>query len=221
MDKLVPAFQESLLEHPVNIAAEFLELGIDSVLENGLVKDIPILGTLVGVGKFAQNIHDRNLMRQTIAFLNEFNAGEIDERKLENYRYRINHNPKIAEAELGRVLILLNKNIDLVKSQYQARFFHAYVNEDISWDIFCELCDIVDRLFISDINLLREAYESDGVDTGMPLSYKHDRLISNGLLTNEARLSGSIIMGDLDTIDSEKIMEITEIGKIFCKYIFD
>ena len=56
MNELVPAFETSLFETSISeIGIEFAELGIDSILQDGLLKDIPIVGTIVNVGKFAQN----------------------------------------------------------------------------------------------------------------------------------------------------------------------
>ncbi len=72
MNELVPAFEISLFETSISeIGIEFAELGIDSILQDGLLKDIPIVGKIVNVGKFAQNIYDRNLLRQTLSFIKE------------------------------------------------------------------------------------------------------------------------------------------------------
>lgn len=65
---------------------------------------------------------------------------------------------KYAEEELGRVLIVLNSNIDVKKSELLAKFYHAYVEEKIDWDTFCELSDVTTRLFITDIHLLYAVY---------------------------------------------------------------
>ena len=48
------------------------ELGIDSLLDDGVFKSVPIVSVLVGIGKTAQNLHDRNLLKQTIKFINTF-----------------------------------------------------------------------------------------------------------------------------------------------------
>ena len=101
------------------------------------------------------------------------------------------------------------------------KIYAAYINEYITWDIFCELTDIMDRLFVSDIDVLKKAYESDGVYDSMELSYRHERLISYGLMVNQARLSDGIIMRDMDENKPTKLIRLTDIGKIFCKYAFE
>lgn len=160
MDALVPAFEESLLCPLTDITLDIGELGIDSFMESGVVQQIPILKTIYSVAQVAQNIYDRNLMRQTAQFLMEFNENRISEEKLNKYKNKLSQNPSRREEELSRVLVLLNKNIDLKKSQLEARFFAAYVDEKLTWDEFCELCDITDRLFINDLLLLKKSLRS-------------------------------------------------------------
>lgn len=58
------------------------ELEIDSILDDGLLKDVPIVGLLVVVKNTTQNIHDRNLLRQTLKFIQKFNSGTISEGNL-------------------------------------------------------------------------------------------------------------------------------------------
>lgn len=74
MDKLVPAFETTLFDPTLSDAcSDMAELGIDSLLDDGVFKSIPVVSLLIGVGKTAQNIHDRNLLKQTIKFINTFN----------------------------------------------------------------------------------------------------------------------------------------------------
>ncbi|MDD4592744.1 MAG: hypothetical protein PHG06_20315, partial [Parabacteroides sp.] len=94
MDKIIPTFEVSLLEPAFSSSIELAEIGIDSLIDNGILKNIPIVSLLVGIGKTAQNIHDRNLLKQTLNFIKAFNDRYISEEKLRKYRNAINKNPK-------------------------------------------------------------------------------------------------------------------------------
>lgn len=90
MNELIPSFEKSLFDSSLaDCGIDFLELGIDSVLQDGLFKDIPIVGTIVSMGKFAQNVHDRNLLRQTLTFINEFNNGNFSSDEVEKHRNNV------------------------------------------------------------------------------------------------------------------------------------
>lgn len=222
MNELVPVFETSLFDSPImDIGMEFAEIGIDAVLNDGLLKDIPIVSTVVGLSKFAQNIYDRNLLRQTLMFIKEFNSNGGNSNKVEQHRRELQQNPKRMEAELGRVLIILNKNIDLIKSQFEAKFYAAYINEQIGWEDFCELCDVTDRLFVSDIDNLKEAYVNNGVKENMPITYRYDRLISVGLLVNKDRISSGLVITIENSEEALTLIDFTDMGKKFCSLVFD
>ena len=112
------------------------------------------------------------------------------------------------------------RNIDITKSKLEAKFYSAYIDQIINWDDFCELCEITTRLFVSDIGILRKAYRNGGVSESSGITYKHDRLVSIGLLTNEAPLHGGVVAFDLDNLEQQNIMELTEIGRKFCNIAF-
>lgn len=117
-------------------------------------------------------------------------------------------------------MILLDQNIDTIKSTFEGKFYVAYVDEKISWDEFCELCDITERLFVSDIKNLREAYENNGVKGNVTISYQHDRLNSVGLLEDDSR-AGGLIFTDIKDEKEQTYMKLTSIGKLFCKFAFN
>lgn len=215
MDKIVPAFETTLFDSTLSDACvDIAELGIDSLLDDGVFKSIPIVSTLVGFGKTAQNIHDRNLLKQTIKFINTFNEKSISSKKVEKYKNRLDSNSKYAEKELGRVIILLNSNVDLKKSELLAKFYRSYVNEDIDWSIFCELSDITSRLFISDLHLLFEVYKKKISDTSQCQTYQADRLIALGLLDSAMK---SMSIGSVSGSQTQRYIQVNNLGKLFCE----
>ena len=118
MDKLVDDFEKSLFNSSKDVISDYLEIGIDSLMNEGILKEIPIVNTIVGVLKIGKNVHDRNLLKQTLTFINEFNNNKISHDKLKQYKITIENNPKRCEEELGRILLLLNNFIDKEKTLF-------------------------------------------------------------------------------------------------------
>lgn len=215
MDKIVPAFEISLFDETLSSACiEMSELGIDSLLDDGIFKSIPIVNVLVGVGKTAQNIYDRNLLRQTIKFINTFNEHKIPLKKLEKHREKLNSNPKFAEEELGRVIIALNSNVEIQKSVLLAKFYRAYINEQISWNQYCEFSEINSRLFISDLELLYAIDRKEITDTSCCQVYQAERLISLGLLDSAMK---SMSIGSNTSSHTERYVNTNPLGNLFCQ----
>lgn len=214
MDKIVPAFETTLFDSTLSDACvDMAELGIDSLLDDGVFKSVPIVSVLVGLGKTAQNLHDRNLLKQTIKFINTFNEKSITPAKLQKYKERIYNNPKFAEEGLGRVLIILNSNVDLKKSEILARFYRAYVEEQINWDTFCELSEVISRMFVSDIKLLFAVYNKRVSDTSQCPVYQADRLIALGLLDSAMK---SMSIGSVSSSHTQRYIQTNQLGNTFC-----
>ncbi len=214
MDKIVPAFETTLFDSTLSDACvDMAELGIDSLLDDGVFKSVPIVSVLVGLGKTAQNLHDRNLLKQTIKFINTFNEKSITPAKLQKYKERIYNNPKFAEEELGRVLIILNSSVDLKKSEILARFYRAYVEEQINWDTFCELSEVISRMFVSDIKLLFAVYNKRVSDTSQCPVYQADRLIALGLLDSAMK---SMSIGSVSSSHTQRYIQTNQLGNTFC-----
>ncbi len=161
MNEIVPKFNDSLVIDSSDIASDYLELGIDSIFDNNILKDIPIIKTFIGAGKITKSIRERNLMKNLAIFINELNSGKIDKEKLNRHREELRKNPKKAEQELGRILIILEQTIDNIKSSIVGKLYKAYINQEIDWGVFVEFSEITNRLFMMDINILKVMWSKE------------------------------------------------------------
>jgi len=189
MNEIIPSFRSSIFGDLANFS-DLAELGIDSILNDGLLKDIPIVGTLLGITKIGQNLHDRNLLRQTLQFIYDFNNGDIDREKLNDYKERIESDGKKAEQELGRVLLILNSTLEQQKATLLANLFRSYVNGKIDWSEFCEFSEIVRMLFLGDLAFLAAIYSGKTNSTTNLKLYPFGRLSSLGLITTSVKTVG-------------------------------
>lgn len=216
MSELIPALKDTLFSSTHDVLSEYAELGIDSLLENNALKELPIISTITAICKVGYNLHERNLIKQTITFISEFNSGNISPQKLDEHRKKLDANPKEAEKELSRVLILLGKQIDEIQSQVLGSFYAAYVKGSISWEKFCELTEANRRMFVSDYPLLFEAATKGGLKIQGRELYQVDRLISLGLLQNNNRLGGTTWIEPItDNPEKQKDIIVTSLGMTF------
>ena len=195
MSELVPALKDTLFSPTYEIVAEYAEIGIDALLDNEVLKGIPVVSTLSSICKIGYNLHERNLIKQTLAFITEFNSGSISQGKLNEHREKLEANPKEAEKELGRVLIILGNQVEQIQSQVLGSFYAAYVKGAISWEKFCELSEANRRMFISDYQILFEAAINDGL--------------------NQNRLGGNVWLDFVDDPEKQNDIIVTSFGKTF------
>ena len=215
MNKIIPSFKESLFEEMGDSIAELGELGIDSILDDGIFKELPIVNLLIGIKNTAQNIHDRNLLKQTLEFIKEFNAGNINEEKVQKYKEMLEDSNK-AEKELGRVIIILNNTIETEKTKMIANLYRNFINGNINWEEFCEFSEIVRMLFLKDVLYLRKIYTGQIRDTSNCVLYPIDRLTSLGLINTTVK---SVVMSSRANSRTDKFLNLTEIGGKFYQSI--
>lgn len=174
------------------------EVGLDSILEDGVLKDIPILSTIASLCRAGVNIKERNLIKQTASFITSFNNGTISDEELSIYRVKLESDPRRAEKELGRVLLLLDKTIEEKQSEILGVFYRSYVKGIIKWEMFSELSEVNSRMFISDYSMLDAICRKpikQSEDITDRVMYRIQRLESLGLvIENRARLhSGNML----------------------------
>ena len=217
MDYLINDFKNSLISNSEDTLKDYLELGIDSFIKNGIVRDIPIVNSIVSTLKMAKNIYDRNLLKQTLFFINELNNGTINKESLIEYRSTIENNFKKCEEELGRVLLYLNSFIDREKSIMLAKLFKAYIKQEIDWNEFSEFAEVINRLFIQDLQILTKIKDRD-IDLMFSKEdeFRAERLYSLGLIGTSFK---ALTFGDIKNGHINSGRTISPLGKKFCEII--
>lgn len=100
MSELVPALKDTLFSSTYEIVSEYAEIGIDVLLDNEILKEIPVVGTLSSLCKVGYNLHERNLIKQTLAFITEFNSGNISQENWMNIERNLKPIPKKRKKSL-------------------------------------------------------------------------------------------------------------------------
>ena len=214
MNSLADDLGKSLSKNIVPVSVEFLENGIDELISNNTLRNIPILNSISAVIRIGKDLHERNLLKQTSVFLSEFNSGAIDEEKLQKYKEKLEDDKKKI-SELERVLLILNNNIDVKKSKYLAKLFTAYINEKITWDEFCEFSDVTHRLFIEDFRLLKALWSNSSYLSKGGDNFRAERIYSVGIIG--IRNNNIVITGEPQGLGGRCL---NLLGQKYCDIIF-
>jgi hypothetical protein len=104
------------------LAADYAELGLDSTFDEGLVKDIPIVRTLVSMAKIGANIRDRLYVRKITRFLAQVGSTTEEQRQAFVDKYCADTR-KFEEA----VLLILEQADNMEKSSLIGKVFKACI----------------------------------------------------------------------------------------------
>jgi hypothetical protein len=193
-----------------SVGRDLGEVALDTVLKEGVLRDIPVFNTIVALYQAGVEIHHHLFVRKIINFLRELSSIPLEKRW--KFVEETEKNPK-KKCELGETLLLLIDRADsLQKPSILGKLLSNHILGNISYEDVTRLSYIVDRVYISDLNYLLK-FES-GVQRNSNIAAS---LQSVGLLS----FSG-IDGGNFDNEDSGGVIYVlNEYGKILLEYGLD
>jgi len=186
-----------------SVATDAGELVIDSLLDEGVVKDIPAVGAIVSLWKTGANIRDHYFIKKLVLFLSELQKVDVSERN--EMINRLEDDPKYGQKAGESLVLLLERLDDMQKPTLLGKAFKAYCKNEIDSVQLQSLYRVIDRSFIPHLTYLPEfindpqAAGTPGevlgtfVDSGLawvPPNYATTTIMP----TNIARLFNSILL---------------------------
>lgn len=173
----------------LELAADSAEIAFKQRIDDSVIKDIPIIGSIVKIYGIGSSIRDRLYTDKIRQFL--IALDEIPEDKRLQFRDAVVSGHEECERLVQKILLVLESQSDVEKSELIANFFLAYLDGVLAEAEFRRALDITANYFLDD---LKEFLKGDAFRGFMRESYGD--LESNGL----ANLVGSPLIGfDMST----------------------
>lgn len=151
-----------------DVSIDLAELSIDNLLDDGIIKDIPFLRTLVGISQTASNIQNRLFLKKILAFLSEINQIPQKERELMIAKIDSSDEYKIKVGE--KILYIVDKADDHQITRILGVLFSAFIKGKITYDEFTQSTTIINGVFIKDlINFVNENGHHSSLEKAGPL----------------------------------------------------
>ena len=217
---LTAAFEKSIESNASELIGDLAEVGLDTVLEDGVLKEIPIIKTVISLYKIGRTIRDRVYVKQLGAFINEIRQHTINEEKRQQYINKFVENEKFRSRELEHLLVIISRYLGYEKPKMLAKIYLAYLDEQIDWNRCSQYSEIIDRFLIGDFETLDKSDEDGFVPTKDSLI----RISSLGLLEyigESHRLSIKENDGALYDSITEARYELTDFGRTLKAILFD
>ena len=193
------------MEQTMEIGNDVEEAIMDSALDDGILKDIPILGSIVGAGKCIKNISDVLFTNKLIAFLTGLKDAGAEERKAailkweDDAKYRM----RVGEALLN----MINRCDDTQKAQWLSKLFYELVLKQQKSELFMRSEKVLSAMSVMDVmsflDLPQSTYENLSLEKGEPYA-------NSGLYRINAP-NGYVAVEVLRIKNTT--MRITEVGK--------
>jgi len=196
-----------------SITSELLEVGLDSVLDDGTLKEIPFFSIAYGLVKTGINIKDRLFLKKLIRLLYKTKEVPVEDRiKIID---KINDEDKYRFKVGEKLLFLVDKADELEKVDYISLLFSKLLLGKINFNQFLKASESINKTFIGDLKWFLDARN----DSLSALDDSNHSLFNSGILQLQMNTVGFQFTSDFSTIDLG--FELSETGHILRRHLTD
>lgn len=147
---LAYSFEKSINGDVKEMICDLAEIGLDAVMDDGLLRDIPIISTVVATYKIGNTLKERSYVKKLATFIEQINQGIVDEKQRQQYIREIRKDKEKSQHEIELILLLIDRYVQPIKSVQLGKLYIAYLDGIINWVEFCQYSEVLDRLFPND-----------------------------------------------------------------------
>jgi hypothetical protein len=137
-----------------SLIREFGEIGVDSFLDEGLLKEIPVLSAILAVGKTAGSIRDFLFTKKLFRFLSAISTLNPAERA--NLIERLDQEPNFRSYTGERLMDLLSRLDEEQKPYLVGTALKLYAKKIITSDQLQRINHAIERFLLCDLHALRD-----------------------------------------------------------------
>jgi hypothetical protein len=175
----IDIFDSVVSEKIMEISSEILEAGIDQLIENDFLKDIPILGSGFKAYGLARKITEHFFAKKVLRFL--FHLKDIPKDEREKFVKELGSSTQSKKVS-EKILVTLNRLDEVSKASIVGKLFKAYIKKNINQVDFFRLSSIVDKIYIDDLIALKSKEHPEWVEIDIK-----ENLAQAGLYTREIK----------------------------------
>jgi hypothetical protein len=143
---LEAAIVDPALQDATSALAEAI---LDSSIENGILREIPIVGTIIGLGRAAVTIRDRLFLNKLRYLLTEIESVAVEDR--ENVISSINNSEEYSIKVGEKLLYIVDRREDHQAASLVGRVFRAFLEGSLDYESFVRLAGIIDKIHHSTV----------------------------------------------------------------------
>lgn len=139
-----------------NLAVEYGEMAVDQLIEDDLLREVPLIGTGVKVIKVIVAVKDVIFQRNLTRF--RYHLGDVSEEKKRDFINKLERDDDYRQKVGENLVLLLHRIDDVRKCEVIARIFRAFLEGTLTEQQFEKLRVAVDRMRYYDLPALVDFY---------------------------------------------------------------
>ena len=128
------------------------EVALDSALNDGVLKDLPLVGWAFGGARVVRQVRNRLFLKKLASFFNGLATTPL--RTRQSFVNEMNDDPAFRQRVGDGLVLLIERHEHFEKSGALGAAFAAYVEGAINYDGFQEVATLIDRSSPADLSAL-------------------------------------------------------------------
>ncbi len=191
MDNISKSLDETLLSKSTDdatkamkdLSADLVEINLDTLVNNDIVKELPVVKTLLIAPKVIKGISDYIFLKKILRFLFQLENTTLKER--EEFLGKLEGSKR--EELLSNLILILDKHDHLHKSELQGKLFSTYIKGVLNYDEYMALTYSLNMMDVKALPALVSFYVGETSHTLKP------ETIYNFIFLQLIRIDNSLI----------------------------
>jgi hypothetical protein len=191
-----------------DVIAGLGETGIDYLFDEGIIKEVPFVGSIFGLTKVTTSIQDKLFTKKIFKFL--FQLGKTDATNRRKQIEKIDNDPNYKTKVGEKILYIIDKCDDSEKAIYIGQLFRLYIQEVIQYEDFLRASKCIEMTYLSDLKrFIKERRDFIRMDEASDM-------IGTGLMT-PYYISGDKSYGDTES--GTLMLTVSPVGRIIQQFL--
>ena len=146
---LSESMEQTLETSNLSFLGDIGEVMIDATMEESVLRDVPIIGAIVGLGKCIRNVVDMLFTKKLIAFLRGLKDTDAKKRQKAIRKWEEDTNYRIHVGET--LLNMINRCDDTLKAKWLSKLFYELVLKNQNSIMFMRAEKVLSSLSVMDV----------------------------------------------------------------------
>lgn len=155
-DYITASIKNEIIKPTIDISTDYSEVALDSLLDEGLLKDIPIIKTIVGFYNITQSINSRYNIKKILTFFQYLHRGTIDATKHEQFLTKFNNDKEYQRKIVETIVILNERFLEIEKSKIYANLIRSHIEGNLSWSELQNISTILNNINMAGLPFLEK-----------------------------------------------------------------
>ncbi|MGW7160716.1 hypothetical protein [Paenibacillus taichungensis] len=111
------AVSNELINTALDLTVDYSEIALDSLLSNDLISEIPIVKSIVALGRFGISIKQLHFTKKVLCFLKEFHS-RSSTNNIVKFKNKLNTDQKFKDKVTEQIILM----IDRLRTEQRAIF---------------------------------------------------------------------------------------------------